>query len=188
MPLRGKRSNPVAQLASESADINLLARAGAGSSSLLEEDGGSLSDSRFETLEFELEESRGNLDDGVATVWQAKNLGYLMQYWVVGLIYGGLPATIYGFFLGYLSVESYVYSTALQVVTLPWIFKFMLGMLNDCVPLWGGYRRKPYMVIGWAICCGALLLLAFTPPRLNSHFRVKYIPSSGRGRYLRTAR
>ena len=42
MPLRGKRSKPVAQLASESANINLLASAGAGSSSLFEDDGGSL--------------------------------------------------------------------------------------------------------------------------------------------------
>ena len=44
-----------------------------------------------------------------------------MQYFVVGLIYGGLPATIYGFFLGYLAVPSYVYSTVVQIVTLPWV-------------------------------------------------------------------
>ena len=39
-------------------------------------------------------------------------IGYLAQYFAVGLIYGGLPATTYGFLLGYLHVPSYVYSTA----------------------------------------------------------------------------
>lgn len=61
--------------------------------------------------------------------------------------YGGLPSTIYGFFLGYLNVESYVYATAATVVVLPWSFKFIFGMINDCVPIWG-YRRK---VSGWSV-------------------------------------
>jgi hypothetical protein len=80
----------------------------------------------------------------------------------VGVIYGGLPSTIYGFFLGYLNVEGYVYATAATIVSLPWSFKFLFGAVNDCVPLFG-YRRKPYMVIGWAVCALALLRLATMP-------------------------
>ena len=88
--------------------------------------------------------------------------GYLAQYFSVGVIYGGLPATTYGFLLGYLNVPSYVYSTCTTLLTLPWSFKFLLGALNDCVPIYG-YRRKPYMVIGWLACATMLVLLYFWP-------------------------
>ena len=100
---------------------------------------------------------------GAVNIWRWRNMGYLLQYYTVGLLYGGLPATIYGFFLGYLAVPSFVYSTVVQIVTLPWAFKFVLGMINDVYPLWGGYRRKPYMVIGWTLCCAVLLILAIQP-------------------------
>ena len=33
-------------------------------------------------------------------IWTMEYFGYLPQYFVVGIIYGGLPATTYGFFLG----------------------------------------------------------------------------------------
>lgn len=59
------------------------------------------------------------------------------------------------------AVPSFVYATTTQVVTLPWTFKFFFGMLNDCVPLWGGYRRKPYMVMGWAMCTLVLCVMSF---------------------------
>ena len=87
-----------------------------------------------------------------------KNCGYLLQYYSVGIIYGGLPATLYGFFIGYMNVPSYVYSTASVIMTMPWSFKFFLGLLNDCVPIMG-LRRKPYMCIGWTVCTIFLLIL-----------------------------
>jgi hypothetical protein len=96
---------------------------------------------------------------GVVNILTFHQSGYLAQYFAVGLIYGGLPATVYGFFIGYLNVPAYVYSTAGVIMTLPWSFKFLFGLLNDCVPI-GGYRRKPYMCLGWAFCSAMLLLLA----------------------------
>lgn len=88
--------------------------------------------------------------------------GLYAQYFAVGIVASALPATLYGFFLGYLEVDSYVYATAAQVVALPWSFKIFYGMANDCFP-WRGYHRKPYMVAGWAICACALAGLAKTP-------------------------
>lgn len=70
---------------------------------------------------------------------------FYLQYFAVGVIYGGLPSTVYGFFLGYLNVEGYVYATAATIITMPWSFKFFFGAINDCFPI-AGYRRKPYMV------------------------------------------
>jgi hypothetical protein len=88
--------------------------------------------------------------------------GYLAQYFVVGLIYGGLPATTYGFLLGYLNVPAYVYSASHSVLTLPWSFKFVFGAVSDCLPVCG-YRRKPYMVAGWLLCTLMLVLLFLWP-------------------------
>ena len=83
------------------------------------------------------------------------------QYFTVGLIYGVLPGTLYGFYMGYLQVDSHVYVTAAQVIALPWSFKFLFGVLNDCKPLFG-YRRLSYMTLGWSICGVALGVLANT--------------------------
>ena len=86
--------------------------------------------------------------------------GYLAQYFVVGLMLGGLPATTYGLLLGYLQVPSYVYATAQVVLVLPWSFKFLFGLVNDCAPLCG-YRRKPYMCLGWSLCAIMMIVLYF---------------------------
>ena len=102
----------------------------------------------------------------VINIYDPSNIGYLMQYYAVGLIYGGLPATVYGFFVGYLNVRhhplqprapahwaqhlltgrrslvqvpAYVYATSGVIMTMPWSFKFFFGMINDCFPI-GGYR------------------------------------------------
>jgi len=87
------------------------------------------------------------------------------QYFAVGLIYGVLPGTLYGVMMGYLKVDAHVYTTAAQIISLPWSFKFFYGLLNDCKPLFG-YRRSSYMALGWSICSAALLMLANTkmPP------------------------
>lgn len=96
---------------------------------------------------------------GEVAIFELSNIGFILQYFAIGIIYGGLPATIYGLFLGYLSVPGYVYATAGVITTLPWSFKFFFGMLNDCLPICG-YRRKPYMVLGWALCCAMLVFLS----------------------------
>jgi len=99
---------------------------------------------------------------GVVDIWSWKNFGYLPQYFAVGLLYGGLPATMYGVFLGYLNVPSTVYSTAAIIVTFPWAFKVFIGMTSDCFPIFG-LRRKPYIILGWIIASLALLALCLTP-------------------------
>lgn len=52
-------------------------------------------------------------DEGLSPVaW----LGYLSQYFAVGLIYGGLPSTVYGVFNGYLNVPAHTYATIATVL------------------------------------------------------------------------
>mmetsp|Transcript_108219 Transcript_108219/g.312783 ORF Transcript_108219/g.312783 Transcript_108219/m.312783 type:complete len:594 (-) Transcript_108219:52-1833(-) len=93
---------------------------------------------------------------------QRAMIGFAAQYFAVGLIYGGIPATVYGVFLGYLNVPAYVYATVSVISSLPWSFKFIFGLINDTVPICG-LRRKPYMVIGWAFCAVVLFWLSCTP-------------------------
>lgn len=90
---------------------------------------------------------------------RTERFGLYLQYFAVGILYGGLPATLYGLFLGYLNVPGYAYSTAATVVSLPWTWKLAFGALNDCFPVFG-YKRKPYMVMGWTICAAALVRLS----------------------------
>ena len=96
-----------------------------------------------------------------ARLFARDNVGYLATYFTVGLVYGGLPATLYGVFNGVLNVQGYEYQGVKALVTLPWSFKVFLGAMNDVAPLAGGYRRRPYMSIGWALCALTLVLLAF---------------------------
>ena len=96
---------------------------------------------------------------GVVDIFHPSRAGYLAQYFAVGLMSSGLPATIYGFFIGYLNVPAYVYATAGVITSIPWSFKFLFGMINDCFPIFG-LRRKPYMCIGWSFCCAMLLILS----------------------------
>lgn len=98
-------------------------------------------------------------DSKPVNVYERENIGFLAQYFVVGLIYGGLPATTYGVLAVYLNTPGYVYSAAEGMATLPWAFKAFYGALHDMAPC-RGYRRKPYMAIGWAACTFALLVLA----------------------------
>jgi len=99
---------------------------------------------------------------GQVDIYSREQCGYLAQYFAVGVIYGGLPATIYGFFIGYLNVPLYVYASATVITTLPWSFKFAFGLINDCYPI-AGHHRKPYMVMGWTVCAAMLVVLWRTP-------------------------
>ncbi|ETN14029.1 hypothetical protein PPTG_08684 [Phytophthora nicotianae INRA-310] len=105
----------------------------------------------------------GALREGETPDLKSKDsLGLLVQYAVVGLNYGVLPATIYPFLQNFLNATGTQVTTAQTLVVLPWSFKCFYGILSDCVPLWG-FRRRPWMVIGWIICLLALLIMACMP-------------------------
>ena len=116
---------------------------------------------------------------GPVDIYATKRLGYLGQYFAVGLISGGLPATVYGLYMQYLNVPAHIYATAGTIMTLPWAFKFAFGMINDCVPIWG-YRRKPYMCIGWTFCSIMLVVLA------NTSLPAPYWCTDAEGKYVHT--
>ncbi|RLN21595.1 hypothetical protein BBJ28_00007637 [Nothophytophthora sp. Chile5] len=89
-------------------------------------------------------------------------LGLLTQYAGIGFVSGVLPAVIYPLLQGYLNAEGTIVVSANVLVHLPWSYKVFFGILSDCFPI-AGYRRRPYMVLGWVICCCMLFRMASFP-------------------------
>ncbi|OWZ23899.1 Transmembrane protein [Phytophthora megakarya] len=96
---------------------------------------------------------------GPINVWSREYIGIIVQYAAVGMIYGTLPGTVYPFLFNYLNMESTQVVSATVLLNLPWSFKLFYGVITDCVPIMG-YRRRPFMIIGWTVCFIMLLVMA----------------------------
>ncbi len=101
-------------------------------------------------------------EGGAPKLYSRETFGLFAQYAAVGLIYGALPGTIYPFMVNYLNVQGNQAVAARTLVSIPWSFKVFYGFLTDCFPIMG-FRRRPYMVMGWSICLTMLFIMAFTP-------------------------
>ncbi|KAG7378478.1 hypothetical protein PHYPSEUDO_010053 [Phytophthora pseudosyringae] len=99
---------------------------------------------------------------GAANLFSRQYIGLVAQYAAVGFIDGVLPNVIYPFLQNYLNIPGSQTTTASVMVQLPWSFKVFYGIVSDCFPLWG-YRRRPYMVMGWAVTLAMLLEMGLTP-------------------------
>ncbi|POM78084.1 Transmembrane protein, partial [Phytophthora palmivora] len=99
---------------------------------------------------------------GMPNLMSRDHFGLVAQYAAVGVVYGMLPETVYPFMQQYLNCSGAQVAAAKELVILPWSFKVFYGILSDCFPVFG-YRRRPYMLIGWVICISMLLLMAIMP-------------------------
>lgn len=82
----------------------------------------------------------------------------LGQFAGVGFSAGALHGSIYPVLQGYFNAEGTTVASAGMLVKLPWSFKFLFGLISDCFPIFG-YRRVPYMVMGWLISCAMLFTI-----------------------------
>uniref|UniRef100_K3WBP9 Major facilitator superfamily (MFS) profile domain-containing protein n=1 Tax=Globisporangium ultimum (strain ATCC 200006 / CBS 805.95 / DAOM BR144) TaxID=431595 RepID=K3WBP9_GLOUD len=101
-------------------------------------------------------------DGGAPRLFSRDYIGLVAQYAAVGLIDGVLPGVVYPFLQNYLNLDGTETTTAATLVQLAWSFKVFYGMLSDCFPIYG-YRRRPYMIIGWSIAIAMLIIMAATP-------------------------
>lgn len=105
----------------------------------------------------------GALRQGAAPkLLSAESIGLISQYAAVGLVYGVLPSTITPFLTYYLNMEGTATTSARALLSIPWSFKVFIGILSDCWPLFG-YRRRPYMVLGWTVTVLCLVAMASAP-------------------------
>ena len=99
---------------------------------------------------------------GAPDLYSKDCIGLLANYAAVGIIFGTFPRTVYPFLNNYLGMDGFQAVAATSLVSMPWSFKTFIGILSDSFPILG-YRRRPYMVIGWLGCGLILSAMAFMP-------------------------
>ncbi|KAH9096175.1 hypothetical protein LEN26_017568 [Aphanomyces euteiches] len=116
---------------------------------------------------------------GALNLLSLEAFGLLSQYAGVGILMGVFNALQYPLFQNYLHMEGYQSASYRVLISLGWSSKIFFGILSDCLPVFG-YKRRPYMVLGWAICGVCCLMMAITPfpaPYYGSK-ELKGIPTS----------
>ena len=87
------------------------------------------------------------------------NFGIMASYFCVGVVLRITQAPVQYYLIEYLNVSATVYSANNAFHRIPWTLKFLFGMISDGVPIWG-YRRKPWLTIGWLTFVALSLLFA----------------------------
>lgn len=88
-----------------------------------------------------------------------ESVGLLAQYAGVGFLSGIIPGVIYPVLQGYLNAEGNTVVSATVLVQIPWCYKMFFGVMSDCFPILG-YRRRPYIIMGWVFCITILLVIS----------------------------
>ena len=76
--------------------------------------------------------------------------GIVANYFSVGLMIGGSTSLLYPVLIVQAGATASLMSASYAVVMVFWSYKIIFGFLSDCFPI-GGYKRKPYIVIGVSI-------------------------------------
>ncbi|KAH9131280.1 hypothetical protein LEN26_007775, partial [Aphanomyces euteiches] len=100
--------------------------------------------------------------NGPISIYHISNLGMAAHLAGVGVVFGTITGVIYSVLNNYLHMSTTLVATATALVTFPRALRIFTGMLTDRVPLFG-YRRRPYMVIGWLLSFVSCLLMAALP-------------------------
>ncbi|CAK4655653.1 unnamed protein product [Aphanomyces euteiches] len=105
----------------------------------------------------------GALREGeVPNVLSKQHIGLLVQYFSMGVVYNSIYLLVYPFLTNYLHMSGVATASVSVLTALPYTFKFFFGILSDCFPIFG-YRRRPYMVIGMALCTICCFVMAVLP-------------------------
>ncbi|GBG25035.1 Folate-biopterin transporter 1, chloroplastic [Hondaea fermentalgiana] len=96
---------------------------------------------------------------GTPSIFSKNNVGLLVQYAAIGVVYASLYAVVYPAFTVYLRMEGVETSSIYILIVLPYTLKCFIGIITDCYPIFG-YRRRPYMVMGWTLCFVCCLVMA----------------------------
>ncbi|CAE7944903.1 unnamed protein product, partial [Symbiodinium necroappetens] len=96
------------------------------------------------------------------SIWTRSTIGIVLNGFLLAFLSATCSGVIYGFFLGYMGLESYVLASIAALMKLPDVFPLPYGILTDCFPI-RGQKRKPWLLISWAISAGALLTMCLKP-------------------------
>eukprot|EP00439_Symbiodinium_sp_Y106_P027174 s2067_g3.t1 len=96
------------------------------------------------------------------SIWTRATIGIVLNGFLLAFLSATCSGVIYGFFLGYMGLDSHVLASIAALMKLPDVFPLPYGILTDCLPI-RGQKRKPWLLISWAISAGALLTMSLKP-------------------------
>lgn len=99
---------------------------------------------------------------GAPSVFSRSHIGLLAHIASVGVIYGVNVGVIYSVLNNYLYMSATLVATAQALVRIPRSLRMFAAVFTDCYPIFG-YRRRPYLVIGWALTFFSCFLMAVLP-------------------------
>lgn len=143
---------------------HLVDRVSVDSLSKLKPEDGSTHPTNYSELKSPLQLEDGSLRpaNGSVSAYSWENLGMLTHIAAVGTVYGTVSGVIYSVLNNYLHMSTTLVATATALVTFPRALRIFTGMLTDTCPIFG-YRRRPYMIIGWSLSFISCLLMAALP-------------------------
>lgn len=92
-------------------------------------------------------------------LWAPQYIGIYLSYLIVGFVYGSSMALVYPFCVALDSESGNVCYALRGDLCMFWSLKIFIGFLTDTRPIFG-YRRKPYLLLGWTIAACATAFLA----------------------------
>jgi hypothetical protein len=99
---------------------------------------------------------------GTPNVFSLQHIGLLAHIASVGVIYGVNLSVIYSVMNNYLYMSATLVATAQALVRIPRTLRMFAAVFSDCYPIFG-YRRRPYLIIGWVMTFVACFLMAIIP-------------------------
>jgi MFS family permease len=82
-------------------------------------------------------------------IWSSANMGLFASYFGIGFVGSFTRAPLQYYLIEVLDASSQQYAIYTVMHRIPWSIKFIFGLMSDTMPI-VGYRRKPWLVIGWS--------------------------------------
>ncbi|KAG7383381.1 hypothetical protein PHYPSEUDO_003697 [Phytophthora pseudosyringae] len=99
---------------------------------------------------------------GSVSVYSWENFGMAAHSAGVGVVNSTISGVVYAVLNNYLHMSATLVATAVALIQFPRSLRVFTGMLTDTVPIFG-YRRRPYIVIGWGMTFLACFFMAVLP-------------------------
>ncbi|KAG6965443.1 hypothetical protein JG688_00007199 [Phytophthora aleatoria] len=99
---------------------------------------------------------------GSVSVYSWENFGMAAHSAGVGIVNSTISGVVYAVLNNYLHMSATLVATAVALIQFPRSLRVFTGMLTDTVPIFG-YRRRPYIVIGWGMTFLSCFLMAVLP-------------------------
>jgi hypothetical protein len=99
---------------------------------------------------------------GPVSIFAWQNFGMAVHMATIGTTFTTISGVIYSVLNNYLHMSATLVATAIALVNFPRSLRLFTGMITDTVPIFG-YRRRPYMMLGWSTTFISCLLMAVLP-------------------------